>query len=232
VAEIDTFDEALVGADLCVCASASRVFGFDTAGLGEVWSYSKKGERYHYIGRTAKRVFVVFTQDSTKKQGVLSLDAATGRPKGVILAPTQAVIHDLSVDEGALCLLISNLNAALPQEILLEHLLANPDDDGTSSEGLALLALDPEGKEGDAPLWYEAVQRGESGEEPEMALSADCGKLYIINGALLEVRDALTGRPLGDWAIPGLDERVGWMVSQGGGLLAEETRVSIFELPA
>jgi len=232
VAEIDTFDEALVGADLCICASAQRVFGTDTAGLEEVWSYSKKGERYHHIGRTAKRIFVVFTQDSTKKQGVLSLDAATGRPKGLLLAPTQSVIHDLCVDEGALCVLIGNLAAALPQEILLEHLVNNPDDDGSSAEGLALLALDPDGKEGDAPLWYETVKRSDEGEEPEMALSADCGKLYIINGALLEVRDALTGRPLGDWAIPGLDERVGWMVSQGGGLLAEETRVSVFELPA
>ena len=47
-----------------------------------------------------------------------------------------------------------------------------------------------------------------------------------------EVRDALTGRTLGDWAIPGLDERVDWRVSQGAGLLAEETRVSVFELPA
>ena len=49
---------------------------------------------------------------------------------------------------------------------------------------------------------------------------------------LEEVRDALTGRPLGEWAVPGLDERVGWQVSQGALLLAEEERVSIFELPA
>lgn len=46
------------------------------------------------------------------------------------------------------------------------------------------------------------------------------------------MRDALTGRMLGDWAVPGLDERVGWTVAQGAGLLAEETRVSLFELPA
>jgi hypothetical protein len=32
--------------------------------------------------------------------------------------------------------------------------------------------------------------------------------------------------------LPGLDERIAWQVSQGAGLLAEETRASVFELPA
>ena len=67
---------------------------------------------------------------------------------------------------------------------------------------------------------------------PRSSIGADSGKLYLVNGALLEVRDALTGRVLGDWAVPGLDERVAWKVSQGAGLLAEETRLSVFELPA
>jgi len=53
-----------------------------------------------------------------------------------------------------------------------------------------------------------------------------------VNEALIEVRDMLTGRKLGDWAIPGLDERVAWQVANGAGLLAEESRVSLFELPA
>ena len=47
--------------------------------------------------------------------------------------------------------------------------------------------------------------------------------------ALLEVRDGLTGRSLGDWVVPGLDERVAWRVSQGAGLLAEERRVVLIE---
>ena len=58
------------------------------------------------------------------------------------------------------------------------------------------------------------------------------GKLYLVKGALIEVRDTLTGRMLGDWAVPGLDESVAFLVSDGAGLLAEETRVSMFELPA
>ena len=52
------------------------------------------------------------------------------------------------------------------------------------------------------------------------------------SGALLEVRDGLSGRSLGEMTLPGLDERIAWGVSQGAGLLAEETRVSVFELPA
>ena len=67
---------------------------------------------------------------------------------------------------------------------------------------------------------------------PEVAVAADSGKLYVVKGALLEVRDGLTGRSLGDWVVPGLDERVSWRVSQGAALLAEERRVSVFELPA
>lgn len=230
--EIDTFDEALVDPDLCVCSSANRVFATDTSSLEEVWSYAKKGERYHHIGRVGDRVFVVFTQNSTKKQGVVTLDAKTGRAKGVLIAPTQTRIHDLAVDERAVCLLVSNLTSALPQEVLLEHLMRNPDDDGSSSDGLGMLALEPQARQGDAPLWYEPLVPSDEDEFGELAVSSDCGKLYTINGAMLAVRDALTGRELGDWAIPGLDERVAWMVSQGGGLLAEETRVSVFELPA
>ena len=233
IKDIDTFDEALVDTDLCVCSSAQRVFGTDTATLEECWSYARKGERYHHIGRVGDRVYVVFTHIASKKQGVLTLDARTGRPTGVLLPPNQDVIHDLAVDEHAVCVLLSNLTAALPQSVLLEHLMNNPDDNGSSSDGLGLFAMAPGAQEDDAPLWYEALGAGEDGDEfPELAVSADCGKVYVINGALLDVRDALTGRALGDWAIPGLDERVAWKVSQGGGLLAEETRVSVFELPA
>ena len=69
-------------------------------------------------------------------------------------------------------------------------------------------------------------------EIPEVSISLSSEKLYIANSALLEVRDAVSGRGLGEWTLPGLDERVGWEVAMGGGLLAEETRASVFELPA
>lgn len=232
MAELEAFDEAMVSKDVCVCANARRVFAVDTQTLEQRWSYAKKGERYHHVGRAGDRVFVVFTRDQAKKQGVLCLGAKTGKPAGILVEPSQTVIHDIAVDERAVILLTSDLEAALPREILLERLLESSDDEAPVADRLALLALEPAGKSGDAPLWFEAVDVPAGEDFPEIAISADSGKLYVVHGALLEVRDALTGRTLGDWAIPGLDERVAWLVSQGAGLLAEETRVSVFELPA
>ena len=84
----------------------------------------------------------------------------------------------------------------------------------------------------EAPLWYEILSTAPADEIPEVSIAADSGKLYLVKGALLEVRDTLTGRMLGDWAVPGLDESVAWQVSQGAGLVAEESRVSVYELPA
>ena len=49
---------------------------------------------------------------------------------------------------------------------------------------------------------------------------------------MLEARDLLSGRTLGEWTVPGLDERVCWSVGSGAGLLAEENRLTIYELPA
>ncbi len=229
--ELATFDEAIVAADVCVCASARRIFAVDTGTLRERWSYSRKGERYHHIGRLGNRVFVVHTLDNIKKQGLLCLNAKTGKSAGSLIGANQTVIHGIAVDERAMVVLASDLEAALPREILLERLLESEDDDVLSADRLALLALDPTGSEGDAPLWFEAFDIPSEDEFPEVSISADSGKLYVVRGALLAVRDALTGRALGDWAIPGLDERVDWRVSQGAGLLAEETRVSVFELP-
>ena len=48
---------------------------------------------------------------------------------------------------------------------------------------------------------------------------------------LLEVRDQLTGRLLGDLVVPGLDEFVAWSVADGAFLVAEETRATVFEVP-
>ena len=67
---------------------------------------------------------------------------------------------------------------------------------------------------------------------PDVSITGDSGKLYVERRALLAAVDAVTGRPLGDWTVPGLDEKVAWPVVDGAGLLAEETRVSVFELPA
>ncbi len=233
VGQIPAFDEAEVYEDVCVCVSARRVVAIDNATLRVRWSYDREGERYHHLGRADDRVFVVYTQQTTKKQGVLALDAKTGDFEGVLLHPCQASIHDLAVQSGSVTLLAGDVTAALPREALLELLLKHPETDASEHKGLALLALDPKGKSDARPLWFEILAQHEDEDElPEASVSADSGKLYVIKGAFLEVRDALTGRALGEWTVPGLDERVAWKVCQGAGVLAEETRASIFELPA
>lgn len=232
VGEIEAFDESVVSPDVCICASAKRVFATDSKALEPTWSFAQRGQRYHHIGRVGQRVLVVFTQDTTKKQGLLALEARTGKSLGTLLDPTQSVIHGLAVDERAVMVLASDLEAALPREVLLARLLETQETEAPIADRLAVVALEPNAAAGDAPLWFEPIDVPADEEFPEVSISADSGKLYIVRGALLEVRDALTGRFLADWAVPGLDDRVGWMVCQGAGLLAEETRVSVFELPA
>jgi hypothetical protein len=233
VGQIPAFDEALVFDDVCVCVSARRVVAIDSSTLRVRWSYDREGERYHHIGRSGERVFVVYTQQSTKKQGVLSLDAENGEFDRVLLHPSQVKVHDVTVQSGAVILLAGDVTAALSRDALLELLIKHPETDASEHKGLALLALDPRAKSDARPLWFEILSsQDEEDELPEASVSSDSGKLYLIKGAFLEVRDALTGRALGEWTVPGLDERVAWSVCQGAGVLAEETRASVFELPA
>lgn len=228
---IPAFDEAIVFSDLIVTASKRKVIAIDARTLAERWSYSREGERYHNIAREGSRVFVVVSHESRKKQGLLALDVKSGAFEGMLIPAEQSVIHDLAVDGGALTVLLDNLTAALPREALIEYLRSS-DADSELGPGLALLALRPMGSGGEAPLWYESLAGEEDGEFPEVAVHADAGRLYVVKGALLEARDALSGRLLDEWTVPGMDERVAWSVAQGACLLAEETRVSIFELPA
>jgi hypothetical protein len=233
VADIEPFDEAQVSGDLCTCVTAGRVFSLATEALTEAWEYSREGERYHHAARSGDRVFVVFTATNTGKQGVLCLDAQTGERKQVVLKASLPMIHGLAVNEDGLVLLTRDLSSALPREVVTQFMvdLALYAEDATL-DTMSLLALPLSAKHGDAPLWYKILSTQPMDDVPEVGVTADSGKLYLVRGALLEVRDTLTGRMLGDWAVPGLDESVAWHVSDGAGLLAEETRVSVFELPA
>ena len=230
-ADLATFDEALVFDDVCITGATKRIAAVDTESLRERWRYGRDSERYHHIGRVGKSVFVVYSVEN-KRRGVLALDVDKGHFSRVLLAPRQKEIHDVAADERGLVLLVADLSSALAPEILDGWLRETPSAKAHGGRVPALLALDPNGTDGDAPLWFEILELSDPDEIGEIALSADSGKLYVVRGALLEVRDMLTGRALGAWAVPGLDERVGWIVSQGAGLLAEETRVSLFELPA
>jgi hypothetical protein len=233
VGEIEAFDEAHVWGDLCICVTPRRILAYSSAKMEEVWEYSRPGERYHHAARAGKHVFVVFTHSGSKKQGVLRLDAKGGEFEEVVLGPKQPTIHGIAVNADGIVLLTRDLHSALPREVVSQYLvdLARRDD-GASGDSLSLLALSLDSTDEDAPLWYEILSTAPPDEIPEVAIAADSGKLYLVKGALLEVRDTLTGRMLGDWAVPGLDESVGWQVSQGAGLVAEESRVSVYELPA
>jgi hypothetical protein len=226
-----SFDFALVAPDVCVVAAAERVAAYDSESLKEVWRYSRPGERYHSVARSGERVFVVYSIKTTKKRGVLALKAKSGKFDAVVIAPKQTTIHDIAADEKGLVVLLDDLEAALPRETLIAFLSQSSDED-LAKRGPSLLSVEPGSSDGDAPLWFERVPVADADEAGDIATCADSGKLYVVRGAMLEVRDALTGRTLGDWAVPGLDERLSWSVAQGAGLLAEETRVSVFELPA
>jgi len=228
---IPTFDESIVAADVCVVLGIKRITAYDTETLREVWNYMREGERYHHVTRSGDKLFVIYSVVATKKRGVLVLSIKKGQFQGVLVTPNQAAVHDVAADERGVTVLLDDLEAALPRETLLAYLSQSSHGDAFG-RGPSLLVFDPTATVDDAPLWFEKLTLSDPDEVGEIATAADSGKLYLVRGALLEVRDALTGRALGDWAVPGLDERVGWQVSQGAGLLAEETRVSVFELPA
>jgi hypothetical protein len=232
---IEAFDEALVFGDLCICASAAKVFAVSTLMMGEAWSYSREGQRFHLVGRSGDRVLVVYSDKQASLKGILALDAVSGEPIGEVLPPVLPVIHGMSVDGNQLSLLTADIQAALQGDLAVRFMteLCNLDESGdvvTDSLTLLGLSLDEEARV--SPSWYEILSTQPAQELPEVSITADSGKLYVVKGALLEVRDLVSGRDLGDWTIPGLDEQVDWQVCQGAGLLAEEHRISVFELPA
>jgi len=215
--EIEPFDQALVSGDLCVTVTPGRVAGILTSPMLEVWAYSRDAERYHLVGREGARVFTVMTHQPRRRQGVLCLDVESGELEGTFLDPEFPVIHNMVVGQGLVILLVGD---------------RAPGTRRAGQEELSLVAWSTQSGLDAVPLWRETVANESYDELPDVSISLDSGKLYIARGVTLEVRDGLTGRLLGELTMPGLDERIAWQVSQGAGLLAEETRASVFELPA
>ncbi len=233
---IESFDDAHVFEDVCICVNPSRVFAVSTATLAEVWEYAREGERYHYVARCGERVLVVFSRTKTGRQGVLALNAGSGAFARILLPPNQPVIHGLTGDRDEAAVLTVGVKSALPPELASQfqaELSAREERAGAPSEDtLSILGLSANAEEGEAAAWFEILSTRPVEAVPEYGITADSGKLYLVRGAVLEVRDLLTGRILGGWTVPGLDEQVAWQVCDGAGLLAEEHRVSVFELPA
>ncbi|HED66373.1 MAG TPA: hypothetical protein ENJ09_12570 [Planctomycetes bacterium] len=222
--EIRPFDQALVFPDMCVSVTPDRISGIMTSAMLEVWSFTREGERYHVIGRDrvdGEHLIVTYTNQERKRQGVLRLDIESGDFVDTLIPPDVANIHEMAADDGIFVLLVGD----------------RPPSRFHASAGPGKLRLegwraDVSPGSGGHPLWRQEVNDDSPDEFPDVSIKMDSGKLYVTSGALLEVRDGLSGRLLGEMTLPGLDERIAWTISEGAGLIAEETRVSIFELPA
>ncbi len=218
VGEIRPFDRALVYPDMSVTVTQDRLCGIMTAAMAELWTYSQDGERYHIIGRSGNQVLAVFTDVNAKRQGVLRLDVECGDFVDVFLAAEYPMIHEMVAADGFLGMLVSdkapnrNRSAGKPPSLRMEAFQVEPG--------------------GAKALWRSPIENDSYDEMPEVSISLNSEKLYVASSAHLDVLDVISGRSLGEWTLPGLDERVGWEVAMGGGLLAEETRASVFELPA
>lgn len=205
---IEPFDTAMFGADMSLLLTPARISGVLTGAMLEVWNYQRDGHRYHMVCRDGDSALVLYSNMKTQRQGVLRLDLEMGELMGEVLPAELKNVHDMSVGDGVIVLLAG--------------------DGGRRMERLSLLGASAE--EGRA-LWHEKIPESGLGGMPDVILSLDGGKVYVGRDASLDVRDALTGRLLGEMVVPGLDEHLAWKVSQGAGLLAEETRVSVFEIP-
>jgi outer membrane protein assembly factor BamB len=234
--DIPSFDESTVARDVCHCASAQRVFALDSLTLNETWEYAREGERYHGLARSGDRVYVSVTQVSAgadDPQGVLVLDASTGEYVGHLLRPCLPTIHGLCATGGLVIVFTEQIEGVIGSDRMGEYALAlGSHPGGGNRDTLSMLALAEGGSSDSPPAWFRILETTPVGDIPEVSVSSDNGKLYVERGAMLEALDALSGRPLGDWTVPGLDMKIGWTVAAGAGLLAEETRVSLFELPA
>ena len=231
--DVPAFDQALVFGDMCYCLMPDRILAIGTDDFEEVWSHRAKKQRFHLMSRQDHRVFVVFSDLETKKQGVLVLDALNGDDMGVWVDPAVPVIHGLAAGPGAVVLLVEQVITALSREgmIAVATQLGDLEESGTDTDGLALLALETMGPSGQAPLWFDFIPTSDDEDFVDASIESDSGKLYVTRGNTCDVRDTLTGRPLGDVTIPGLDEHVAWSVAEGAFLLGEETRISLYEVP-
>jgi hypothetical protein len=229
---ISVFDQASFSSEHVICCSPGRIFALDPNGLNETWSYSREGERYHQCVPLAGRVLVIFSTRGGG-QGLLAFNAKNGEFLEVMIPPLLPVVHGLVATGGVAVLLTESLDKVLEGEaasdlmrsVALHHSAGIRDT-------LSLIAMSSTGSSMSQPEWIQVLETKDLDELPEASISADSGKLYLERGNQLNALDALSGRPLGVWTVPGLDERVDWTVADGAGLLAEEGRLSVFEFLA
>ena len=215
--EIEPFDQAVVGPEMSVTVTAGKVTGIYTGPMIDVWTHMRDAERYHFAAAADARTLVVFTNTNTRKQGVLALDTESGELAGSTVDPTFSVIHEFCVDgQHAMALVGDRAPGARRRG---------------GSERLEVICYGGVTKGEGYEIWRKELANDSIDELPDVSIALNSGKLYVVRGALLEVFDVQSGRELGELTLPGLDERIAWCISDGAGLLAEETRASVFELP-
>ncbi|MFT4648500.1 MAG: hypothetical protein ACI9X4_001725 [Glaciecola sp.] len=226
---VPAFDYCVVNSECVLLSTGRSVMYIDSLTLIESWTYSREGERYHDVAFVDGRVFVVYSVD--KGYGILEIDREMGDFLRVIVQPVQKPIRDLCGTAGVLMYLGSELDRLLSADRAgeLASAIALHKDMG-ARDTQSLVAVDLK-RVGDL-RWFDVLETCPTDDLPDISIVADGGKLYLSRRAMLTARDAVTGRNLGDWTVPGLDEKVGFSVAAGAGLLGEETRVSLFELPA
>jgi hypothetical protein len=229
------FDTAMVGSDVSVVVGPTQLVGVMSPTLQTIWTYRASGMRFHRAARDGERVYTAFSKKGSRNQGLLAVGVEGGEKLGEVMPPNQPAIDGLEASEGVLVMLLGDLLASLPEEeqrdFQLKKLLAeDPEDFGGSSSGAApgLLAMNLTRSKDPRVTWYRELVGAEPGEA---TIAMDSGKVYEARGTQLAVLDALSGRELGQAMVPGLDEHVAWSVRDGAFLLAEENRVSVYEIP-
>jgi hypothetical protein len=239
--DVGSFDDAHVDSELCVCVAPQEVFALRTKDLSQLWRLPASGRRFHLSARGARHLFVAHSEKGSRLQGVGAVDLESGKRFQVLIPANQPAVLGLAAGGSHFAVLGQDLEQLLPEDrrrdLQLERLLAEEErSDDEASEGRSGgrgqggLAIFEMATAGARLAWHRDLSgRGEDSEAASLAM--DSGKVYLASGASLLIFDALTGRELGSLVVPGLDEHVSWTVRDGAFLLAEENRLSIFEVP-
>ena len=223
-ADIEPFEDAVVRPDVVVCANARMVWGSTRSTSRNAGDTSVRASGT--TGSPATRAASTVSNLETGKYGVARLDADTGQFDGYIVAPSLPVIRDLDCTGNTVALVTADLTMLEDSDRMefITQLAQHPDEGPRDT--LSLVAL-YDGSPGEGPLWFRILETGRwticpTSRSPGTAGSstssvARCLRPWTPSRAALWATDG-----------PGLDEKIAWTVVDGAGLLAEETRVSVF----
>jgi len=241
--DLPEFDEALVDGKHVLIVALTSLTRLDSASLEAKWALQAKDDRFHSSATDGKTLFIAVSTKRNRSQGLRAYTVARGGKAGDILAQGQSTILGLGAEDGMVTVLVEDLASALPEDLSRDYQLAklmaeDSDDFGGGSlggeggsAGVVAFAWDAGEKRSEAKWFLDLSASGLEDDPGEASIRVDSGKLYVARGAMISVYDLLSGRPLGEAAVPGLDDFVAWDVADGALLVAEETRLSVYELP-